>query len=896
VHPFATARIGQTLVVVVDRPGAHSTSPRRARPPLVGRALEMRRFATWMNERSTGLVLHGPIGVGKTRLAEEVIAHASDAGRVTRFVHGRASTEDLPLGPFAPLLPTGLERAEGVSLLVAARSAIEALGTDLPVVLGVDDAHLLDPASATLVHQLVINGTVQLIATIRDGEWVPEPIAELWRSGRVERHRVDALLPDDALAIAEMLVDATIPPQVGDELIRLTGGNPLFVTAMARAIRDSANQLEHGFDLDATTTAPTLVDFVAGKLSVLDPSARDALAAVALAEPIGLAVLEQLADPGELVALEQGGWLTVGQNGRRWEVRLAHPLYGEVLRRNLSRLLARTVYRELTVSVQAHGARRRDDLLRVALWSVEGGTPIPHDQLMHAADEATVAGDFSLAARLAESVWDAQPRFDAGYLMVFVHADRYTRDRAAFLDALASCTESPEQHAMVATAHAFEEFWRNSNLDAALAALDDAAVTPADGEPHDELDAHRATFLAASGRATDARNLIDRLRTTSSARARMTAVFAERMVETAHGDPRHVIDRLDQILSDARSLTNDTGMLSLRAVHAGFCRALVQLGQVHRAEQITRAAVDTASGNLRLAGTAEFYLGWTLIWRGRPAEGYRWAQRAASLQRQLGYRTLERWSRATMALSAAYAGELDLAEAAIATADRLSPHPTTVFDGDLWQARSAIATLRGDHATATQLVLDGIESSRERGMPYDEAMGWFALARSGRAAETVERSAELGDQLGGLAAMYALHNRGRAARDRATLGEAAEQFAEAGAMAIAAAVAGDAARAAERAGDQREASRWLRRAGELAASVQTRGEFVALPETGALSRREREVADLAVGGMSSRSIAEQLFLSTRTVESHLAQVFSKLGVTSRDELHEALAGQSTSSG
>ncbi|MBI5088136.1 MAG: helix-turn-helix transcriptional regulator, partial [Actinobacteria bacterium] len=48
------------------------------------------------------------------------------------------------------------------------------------------------------------------------------------------------------------------------------------------------------------------------------------------------------------------------------------------------------------------------------------------------------------------------------------------------------------------------------------------------------------------------------------------------------------------------------------------------------------------------------------------------------------------------------------------------------------------------------------------------------------------------------------------------------------------------------------------------------------------------IADLAAQGMSSRAIAEQLFLSTRTVENHLAQAFGKLGITSRDELDEAL--------
>ncbi|MBI5089717.1 MAG: hypothetical protein HZB15_12915, partial [Actinobacteria bacterium] len=498
----------------------------------------MTQFQATLAERVTGIVLHGPIGVGKTRLAEELVATAELSGRITRFVHGRASTEDLPLGPFAPLLPSGLERTEGVSLLVSARHAIESMSDGRPVVLGVDDAHLLDPASATLVHQLVTSGAVLLVATIRDGEWVPDPIAELWRSGRVERQRVDVLAPDDALSIAEGLLQAPIPPHVGDELIRLTDGNPLFVTAMARAIRESTDRIDRGFDLDVTTAAPTLVDFVAGKLSVLDPSARDALAAVALAEPIGLAVLEQLAEPAELVALERAGWLTVTDSGRRIEVRLAHPLYGEVLRRNLSRLLARTVYRELAVTVQGHGSRRRDDLLRVAMWSVESGTPMPADHLMQAAEEASTIGDFNLAARLATAVWDTSPRFDAGYLLLFMHADRYTDDRATFLDSLDRCTETDGQRAMVATAHSFEEMWRNGELTAALAALDEVGPRAPGDDTSDELIAHRATFFACSGHPAEARELIASLRGTSSARARLTAVIAERMVETAHGDPR----------------------------------------------------------------------------------------------------------------------------------------------------------------------------------------------------------------------------------------------------------------------------------------------------------------------------------------------------------------------
>jgi DNA-binding CsgD family transcriptional regulator len=57
----------------------------------------------------------------------------------------------------------------------------------------------------------------------------------------------------------------------------------------------------------------------------------------------------------------------------------------------------------------------------------------------------------------------------------------------------------------------------------------------------------------------------------------------------------------------------------------------------------------------------------------------------------------------------------------------------------------------------------------------------------------------------------------------------------------------------------------------------------------ALTQRETEVAELAAGGLADREIAARLFLSVRTVESHLASVYRKLGVDSRHRLAEVLA-------
>ena len=55
-----------------------------------------------------------------------------------------------------------------------------------------------------------------------------------------------------------------------------------------------------------------------------------------------------------------------------------------------------------------------------------------------------------------------------------------------------------------------------------------------------------------------------------------------------------------------------------------------------------------------------------------------------------------------------------------------------------------------------------------------------------------------------------------------------------------------------------------------------------------LTPQEREIADLAATGLTNKQIGERLFLSHRTVGSHLYQIFPKLGITSRAALRDAL--------
>ena len=79
-----------------------------------------------------------------------------------------------------------------------------------------------------------------------------------------------------------------------------------------------------------------------------------------------------------------------------------------------------------------------------------------------------------------------------------------------------------------------------------------------------------------------------------------------------------------------------------------------------------------------------------------------------------------------------------------------------------------------------------------------------------------------------------------------------------------------------------EATRELRRLGHRVLRA------AAAPAGGPLTAREREIAELVAAGSTNREVAEQLVLSTRTIEAHVRNIYGKLGVRSRVELAREL--------
>ena len=95
--------------------------------------------------------------------------------------------------------------------------------------------------------------------------------------------------------------------------------------------------------------------------------------------------------------------------------------------------------------------------------------------------------------------------------------------------------------------------------------------------------------------------------------------------------------------------------------------------------------------------------------------------------------------------------------------------------------------------------------------------------------------------------------------------------------------------AAKDAFDQFGATPWATRAANELRATGFHRERPEAAKTVRLTAQQRQIAELAAAGLTNKQIGERLFLSSRTVGTHLYQIFPKLGVTSRAALRDALA-------
>ncbi|MDQ1490170.1 MAG: hypothetical protein QOJ23_2684, partial [Actinomycetota bacterium] len=179
-------------------------------------------------------MLAGAAGVGKTRLMLECLAVAERSGLPTARVAATRSAAHLPFGALAPLLPPpdphAVDAVEGQAEFL--RRCCVALAERFGgrrFVIGVDDAHLLDHASATLVHHLVVNAVAFVVATVRVGESPPDPVVALWKDDLAERLDLTGLTSESIEELLGTVLDGSLDRAAVARLALRCQGNVLYL-------------------------------------------------------------------------------------------------------------------------------------------------------------------------------------------------------------------------------------------------------------------------------------------------------------------------------------------------------------------------------------------------------------------------------------------------------------------------------------------------------------------------------------------------------------------------------------------------------------------------------------------------------------------------------------------
>jgi ATP/maltotriose-dependent transcriptional regulator MalT len=879
--------------------------------PLVGRVAELRRLTDLVADRGCrGVVIAGPAGAGKTRLAFDCLRAGPQAGMAAVLVMASQVTKPVPFGALASLLPptgrrggaaaaeAGLADGSGSedreNLLRVAANALRDLGGGRRLMVLVDDAHLLDDLSATVVHQLASSAVSFVLLTVRAGESAPGPVTALWRNGIVERLELEGLRVGVVGELLAEVLGGQVDPGAVARLAERSRGNVLYLRELVEgACRDGTLREVDGLWRLVGPLSPSdrLVELVEARLEGLDPAERELMELVSFGEPLGSAELGMLSDTAVAEALESKSLISSSVEGRRLQLRLAHPLYGDVLRARVPATRARTIARRLAETVEATGARRRGDTLRVASWRLTGGGGSAALML----DAATVARwhyDWDLAEQLARAALQAGAGFEAALLRAQLASLRgRTVEAENLLGRLADEVRDDDQRARVTISRMDNLLYSVRPADG-LRLAEQAEATISDADLRDEVAARRAWILASVEGPRSGIELAESLVARSTGRTLAWACLGAGYCLTRLG-------QLDRALAVCeRGHQTHLALSSPLQWYPWWhlfvrCQALTYSGRLADAQQLATEQHDRALVECSPEAQAYFavQLARVLRERGRIQTSAAYAREAVALFRQLDRPMFVRDGLQDLAFAAALGGNVAEATAAVAELDALELPPYMHTGVERVIARAWTAAAAGDLVRARELFDEAAALGVRIGDLVSATEALHALARLGRARVVAARLRELSAGVdGALAAARAAHACALHGDDPVGLLAASEAFETLGADLLAAEAAADAAVGWQRQPDRRRSAAAARRAAELAARCEgaTTPALHSVAARAVLAPAERDAAVLAAAGASNKEIASRLGVGVRSVENRLQHVYEKLGISGRGELAAAL--------
>lgn len=903
---------------------------------IVGRDAELLTAAHALDAAGT-VLLEGPAGIGKTALWRALLARAEARGwRVLSCAPTESETTLLyaaladllrPLADLIGTLPPPQRAAAEAVLLwrdadepvdertvgAATRSLLELVAAaDRPHVVAIDDVQWLDrPSGRALRFALRRVPGLPVLAAARTDGTDPVPLDLDRRVGELTRIDLEPLGVGAFHHLIRARFGRPLSRPLLSRIVRETGGNPLRVIEVTRAVLRLPRLPRPNEELPVTASSRQLVGEA---LARLPQASREG---IRLASLLSVPRLAHLSAAGvtarSLEPAEVEGLVTIGPE----TVEFAHPVYAAAVRADIPAGVRRRLHRRLAETVDDP-----DERARHLAWSTLVPDVSVATELARAAARQHARGGPELAADLYERAAELTPP-----------SERRLRDRHRL--AAARCRlDSGDYPAVVAATDAviadadadqraeallLRAIVAWNNLDAGVGkavTLAQQALTAAGpgtvlaGRVHvhlssfeDDPDAARRHAEAAVALLSTSERPSDRALLSSAlllqffheVRAGLPprTELLERGLALEAGRPSFLagtvpaiwwkgIDehdraraRLTELLRWATARGDEPWQLEL-LTHLAENELLA--GAWAAAERYIRAARQL--GELQENGLAaeDWLAGMLAAYRGSLVE----ARRAADTGLRRAQSLDDAWCRRInlhlagfVALSAGRAREAVAAYTALAAeCDRLGlvePLPLR-FEPDWIEACLA----SGDLDTAAA----GLDRLAERHRRLPRPWTRLGLARcrllfaGATGADTTAALAELGAATEAVPA------------DALPLDRARCHL-----------VAGIAHRRARRKRQAREeleaALRGFTALGAAAFAERARSELARVGERATapwhLTATERRVAELAARGRTNRAIADELFLSPKTVEANLARVYRKLGITSRAQLGTALA-------
>ena len=880
----------------------------RETPPLIGRDAERQVImSAFRASECAAVLIAGHAGVGKSRLAAEVASAIAANGRATAHVIATEAAAAVPFGPFASLLPDAETLAAGPLQFLqnASRAIADRARGGHSLLLVVDDAHLLDDGSAALVHQLVQNRSCGLVATVRTPDLAPDPIISLWKDGLALRVDVEALTRDETSQLAAAYLGGPVAGSALRWLWDVSAGNPLFARELLVGAEESKSVYAQDgiWFLRLPLPAPSrLTDLIASRLASIAPKTAEVVDLMAIGEPVGIDLLVGIVGHRAVEDAEKRGLMTVRDDGGRSQVRLSHPLYSEILRARIPRVRLRRLSMKLAEAHEATGVRRRDDVMRIARWRLDAGVPGNPELLEEAARQARAVRDVPLAARFARAAMAAGGGVTAGLVLGEAEfaAGRHQEAEKVFAGLVPLCHTDDERSA-IANARAYNLGMLMGDQVAAAAVIEEALSAVEDPASRRRLIGRQIISDVWCGHLTAALRNADELLSSDDDLAVLRGSYACSVAqallgrtEDAVATASRAVERHRRILQEHRPIAALSNYQPPEAQLVGAVIGHILGGRLAAADGDAQTAMEVALDTHDRESEATWSLlrGWVFLERGLLAEAVRNFREGVAVNRELSDMAPLRWCMAGVALADAMSGNAVAAARAEAELSALPSHWMVALDPHLVdRSRGWVLVASGQLTAGRQRLREAADAARSADQNAAEAFLLHDLVRLGDVETAAPRLRELTDVVDGdMVPAFAAHAAARVAGDASALEDAARRFEELGAMLLAAEAAHAAAVAYDAAGRTRQASALARECTRLAAvcGAERSPLLVSVDAAEQLTPRELEIAVLAASGLSSKEMADRLYVSVRTVDNHLQHVYSKLGISSRADLRAAL--------